>query len=346
MYYGDYLGLERLLSAQHLESERLGVEAHDELLFIIIHQAYELWFKQLMHELESILRIFSSDCIDDTSEELQTVEHRLNRMVEIWKLLVAQVKVLETMTAMDFLDFRDLLNPASGFQSFQFRIFEARLGLKMEARHQLGHYREQLRGEHLDLVSGMEAKASLFEVVEAWLARFPLWEEAALWSNLPECGEGEHRFWVHYEAVYRSGLRTEEQALASVGAFRALFYGAAVGSEEVRPWRLSPLAARSALFIMLYRGYPLLQVPFKILDKLLEMDELMATWRYRHMMMVKRMIGSRVGTGGSSGADYLRGAMERHHIFGDLTALASFLVPRRDLPVLSQVLQQRLRLGK
>lgn len=336
MYYGDYLGLDQLLSAQHPESERLGIDAHDELLFIIIHQAYELWFKQIMHELESILKIFQEEQINDNSPALQTVEHRLGRMVEIWKLLVAQVKILETMTPMDFLDFRDLLNPASGFQSYQFRILEARLGLKMETRHQNKYYQQQLRKEHLELIEQVEGQTSLFECLEKWLSRMPFVQEQ-YWKQLPETAN-EQGFWAHYRAVYQSTLRGEELQTISLAQFDQIFSPA----QTERQLRLSPQACQGALFIMLYRGYPLLQTPFKILDKVLELDELMATWRYRHMIMVRRMIGARMGTGGSSGAGYLKGAMENHHIFGDFAALATFLVPRQQLPQLSPELQSAL----
>lgn len=336
MYYGDYLGLDQLLSAQHPESERLGIDAHDELLFIIIHQAYELWFKQIMHELESILKIFQEEQINDNSPALQTVEHRLGRMVEIWKLLVAQVKILETMTPMDFLDFRDLLNPASGFQSYQFRILEARLGLKMETRHQNKYYQQQLRSEHLQMIEAVEGQTSLFECLEKWLSRMPF-SQNQYWKQLPESAN-DLAFWAHYRAVYQSTLRGEELQTISLAQFDQIFGSA----QAERQLRLSPQACRSALFIMLYRGYPLLQTPFKILDKVLELDELMATWRYRHMIMVRRMIGARMGTGGSSGAGYLKGAMENHHIFGDFGALATFLVPRQQLPQLSEELQAAL----
>ena len=105
---------------------------------------------------------------------------------------------------------------------------------------------------------------------------------------------------------------------------------------------LSPLASRSALFIMLYRGYPILQTPFQLLTQLLEIDEQLSTWRYRHMSMVHRMIGSRIGTGGSSGKDYLKAALDKHYIFKDIAQLTSFLIERRRLPQLSREMEKRL----
>jgi len=105
---------------------------------------------------------------------------------------------------------------------------------------------------------------------------------------------------------------------------------------------LSPKACRAALFIMLYRGYPLLQLPFQLLNDLLEIDEQLSSWRYRHMNMVHRMIGTRIGTGGSSGKDYLKAAADKHYLFKEIAQLNSFLIERRKLPHLSAELEKRL----
>ena len=114
VHYHDYLQLDKILGAQAMESEKRNVSAHDEMLFIIIHQAYELWFKQLHHEADSVVEIMRKPAVNDNSPELQTVVHRLNRMVVILRVLIHQIDILETMTPMDFLDFRDMLRPASG----------------------------------------------------------------------------------------------------------------------------------------------------------------------------------------------------------------------------------------
>ncbi|RYF89907.1 MAG: tryptophan 2,3-dioxygenase, partial [Chitinophagaceae bacterium] len=106
--------------------------------------------------------------------------------------------------------------------------------------------------------------------------------------------------------------------------------------------KLSPKASRAALFIMLYRGYPLLHIPFQLLNNLLEIDEQLSTWRYRHMSMVHRTIGRRVGTGGSTGRDYLKGALDKHHIFADIARLTSFLIERSRLPKLGRRMEARL----
>jgi tryptophan 2,3-dioxygenase len=132
VYYATYLQVDRLLALQVPESAKHGAPVHDEMLFIIVHQAYELWFKQILHEFERIGHDFSANPVDD--EAMARIVHSLARIHEIFKLLVAQLDVLETMTPADFLDFRDYLIPASGFQSLQFRLIETRLGLAEGAR--------------------------------------------------------------------------------------------------------------------------------------------------------------------------------------------------------------------
>src|SRR5690606_34350461 len=103
-----------------------------------------------------------------------------------------------------------------------------------------------------------------------------------------------------------------------------------------------PAASRAALFIMLYRGYPMLQLPFQLLNALLEIDAQLSSWRYRHMNMVHRMIGGRIGTGGSTGKDYLKSAADKHYIFRDIAQLSSFLIERRKLPVLPASVSAKL----
>src|SRR6202000_1467481 len=115
VHYSDYLQLEKILGAQQPESDKLGVHAHDEMLFIVIHQAYELCFRQLLYEVDSVAGILGQPRLNDISPELQTIVHRLPRCVTILKVLVHQIDIMETKNPMDFQDFRDLLRPASGF---------------------------------------------------------------------------------------------------------------------------------------------------------------------------------------------------------------------------------------
>lgn len=323
VHYSDYLQLDTILNAQLPESDKLGQPAHDEMLFIIIHQAYELWFKQLLYEVDSVSVIMKKPSVNDNSPELQTVVHRLSRMVSILKVLVQQIDIMETMTPMDFLDFRDMLRPASGFQSWQFKILEAKLGLKYQHRFGQEYYISQLRPQQVDLIRSVEQERSFIELLNDWLERMPFVDEVK-------------GFWNDYRTIYINSLASAEQEN------RAFFDNVFADTAADNDRRLSPKACRSALFIMLYRGYPILQLPFQLLNNLLEIDEQLSTWRYRHMNMVHRMIGTRIGTGGSTGRDYLKGALDKHYIFADIAKLTSFLIERRKLPALPAEMERRL----
>jgi tryptophan 2,3-dioxygenase len=334
MHYNDYLQLDKILNAQSPESIKRNLPAHDEMLFIVIHQTYELWFKQLHHEIDSILLIMKKPAMNDNSPELQTVVHRLNRMVIILRVLVHQIDILETMTPMDFLDFRDILRPASGFQSWQFKELEAKLGLKFEARYGQEYYISKLRAEQIEIIKKAESERSLLELVNAWLERMPLGPSYDK--------EAKGSFWNDYRDRYKNSLADVEKD--NLASFDEIFFEKDMRQPGVNNTQrsLSPGACRTALFIMLYRGYPLLQLPFQLLNSLLEIDEQLSSWRYRHMNMVHRMIGTRIGTGGSSGKDYLKAAADRHYIFKEIAQLNSFLIERRKLPLLPSELEKRL----
>lgn len=318
VYYGEYLQLDKITGAQSPESFKDGkTPAHDEMLFIIIHQAYELWFKQILFEVNSVIEIMSRPALNDNSPEMQTVVHRLRRVTTILKVLVQQIDIMETMTPMDFLEFRDMLRPASGFQSYQFKILEAKLGLKFEHRHGQDYYTSQLKEKDIAIIKAAENGRSILELINAWLERMPF--------ITPD-------FWNNYQQVYVNSLAEAEKNNAA--SFAAVFTDAVGDTERA----LTPKACRAALFIMLYRGYPMLELPFQLLDTLLEIDNQLGNWRNRHINMVRRMIGTRIGTGGSTGAGYLKGAMDKHYIFKELAQLNSFLIDRRQLPVLPKEL--------
>lgn len=340
VHYSDYLQLEKILDAQLPESDKEKIEAHDEMLFIIIHQAYEVWFKQILHETDSILKLMSGEEVKDNSPALQTIVHRSNRIGVILKVLVHQIDILETMTPLDFLDFRDLLRPASGFQSWQFKIIEAKLGLKFEHRHGQNYYTSQLRPQQVEMIKQVESQPSLIQLLNKWLERMPFFDDKELWKDYASATEnkdGLHVFWNDYRQAYSDSLVEGEKQQIQI--FDKLFLQDTAENPE---HQLSPKAMRAALFIMLYRGYPLLQYPYQLLNNLLEIDEQMATWRFRHINMVHRVIGMRVGTGGSSGKDYLMGALNKHYIFKEIAMLTSFLIERRKLPTLGQSLEKRL----
>jgi tryptophan 2,3-dioxygenase len=336
VYYSEYLQLDKIIHAQQPVSFQPGNQpAHDEMLFIVIHQAYELWFKQMLFEIDSVTQLMGKDSINDNSDELQTVVHRLKRVGTILKVLVQQIDILETMTPMDFLEFRDLLRPASGFQSWQFKIIEARLGLKFEHRHGQHYYTSQLNQNDIDTIKSAEKKPSVLNLVNSWLERMPFLDNPQYWAGYQSISNnGDSSFWSDYEHLYNEGLSEAEKQNSSF--FKPIFQESESNDTERS---LSPKACRSALFIMLHRGYPLLELPFQLLDTLLELDNQMGNWRYRHINMVRRMIGSRVGTGGSTGAGYLQGAMEKHYIFREIGQLNSFLMHKSTLPELPEALK-------
>jgi tryptophan 2,3-dioxygenase len=328
VYYKDYLALDKILEAQLPESFAEGKQpAHDEMLFIIIHQAYELWFKQILFEVDSVIAIMNKPSVNDNSPEMQTVVHRLKRCVTILRVLVQQIDIMETMTPMDFLDFRDMLRPASGFQSYQFKIIEAKLGLKFEHRHGQSYYTSQLQQKDIDTIKEAEKTKSVLELVNDWLERMPFH------STIED--------WAAYEKVYVDSLADAEKNNAEF--FKSILMND--GSLGDEPRQLSAKANRAALFIMLYRGYPMLELPFQLLDTLLEIDNQLASWRSRHINMVQRMIGTRIGTGGSTGAGYLKAAMDKHYVFKEIAQLSSFLVDRKKLPKLDDELVKRLGYG-
>ncbi len=355
IHYHDYLQLDRILNAQFPESNKKSFPAHDEMLFIVIHQAYELWFKQLHYEVDSVINILAKPSLNDNSPELQTVVQRLSRCVTILRVLVHQIEIMETMTPMDFLDFRDMLRPASGFQSWQFKELEAKLGLKFEQRHGKDYYTSQLKSEHINVIKKAELNKSLLQLLNSWLERMPFFDEDKNWGNFSSpknSQEGIHPFWSAYKYQYT-------QSLADVEQDNLQFFDSILGTNEqlkknnsklesLEPalddshYSLSLKANRAALFIMLYRGYPMLQLPFQLLNSLLEIDEQLSSWRYRHMNMVHRMIGTRIGTGGSTGKDYLKAAADKHYIFRDIARLTSLLIERKKLPVLPSEVETRL----
>ena len=210
VHYHDYLQLDKILNAQFPESDKQKVLAHDEMLFIVIHQTYELWFKQLHHEVNSAIAIMGKPAVNDNSPELQTVVHRLNRCVTILRVLVHQIDILETMTPMDFLDFRDMLRPASGFQSWQFKELEAKLGLKFEYRHGKEYYTSQLKPQHVDIIKKAESDRSLLQLLNSWLERMPFLKKGA-----------DDAFWKNYKEIYQGSLADAEKNNAA--AFDEMF---------------------------------------------------------------------------------------------------------------------------
>jgi tryptophan 2,3-dioxygenase len=315
-------------------------DGNDEMLFIIIHQAYELWFKQIIFELDLVRNIFVRDRINDNSDDMSRVVHRLKRVVKILELINQQVSVLETMTALDFLEFRNFLLPASGFQSKQFRLIEAKLGLKMKQRYKTEYYKHTRRGSlseaDLQDVNQAESERTLKELVVQWLERMPFFEDV-YWKDYQGSNngstQGRHQFWVDYRNAYQTSLSENERG--RLAEFDKVFFNEGRGD-------VSPMAMRAALFITIYRNLPIFHLPFELLNTLSEIDELLSNWRYRHFMMVRRMIGIRAGTGGTSGAGYLEGTLSQHYIFKEITEVATFLIESSKRPALPNALKEKV----
>lgn len=350
LYYGDYLGLKELLSCQRPKSEELKRPAHEEMLFIIVHQVYELWFKQILHELDSVIAMFNSESMDE--KNMGVAVSRLHRVTEIQKLLVDQLHVLETMTPLDFLEFRDLLVPASGFQSVQFRLIENRLGLKSADRLRFSDkpYQSYVHEDDRSTLDSSEKTPSLLECVTAWLERTPFLT-LKNFNFLSSYKKAVDVMLKKDEEIIRNnaalGDQGRERQLQLLAAAREKFsalFDEAKHSELVKNGerRLSYKATLATLFIFLYRDQPILQLPFQFLNKLMDIDEFLTTWRYRHVQMVQRMIGMKIGTGGSSGADYLRQAAESHKLFSDFAQMSTFLIPRSSLPALPVDVEKNL----
>jgi tryptophan 2,3-dioxygenase len=234
--YASYLKVDELLALQQPRSENL---EHDELLFIVIHQVYELWFKELLHEFDRV-----RDLLGDG--ESHRAQHTLKRILTILKVMVAQLDILETMTPLEFLTFRERLEAASGFQSDQFRQIEFVLGVKSHAAIRR-------------FADGGRARAAL----ERRYREPTLWD--AFLRYLSQQGY----------AVPRSVL---ERSVAPA---------------------IEPSPGVQQILVAVYRNDP---KNAELCERLVDLDEGLQEWRYRHVKMVERTIGTKSGTGGSAGA--------------------------------------------
>jgi len=256
--YSSYLQLDRILSAQEPRSE--GPE-HDEMLFIIIHQVYELWFKELLHELDYV-------CVLLNAGDAPRALHTLKRILTILKVLVAQLDILETMTPVEFLSFRERLEAASGFQSDQFRELEFVLGQKSRAK--LAHIPEKAPGR-----ARLERR----------------FRDPTLWDAFLSFLDGE-------------GYRVPASLL-----------------ERDLTLPPEPSAEMQEILVRVYCEDPALS---ELCERLVDLDEGVQEWRYRHVKMVQRTIGTKKGTGGSPGAEYLKTTLFQA-AFPDLWAIRARL---------------------
>ncbi len=350
--YHDYLQLDKILEAQSRRSLELGqgAGAHDEMLFIIVHQTYELWFKQMIFELDSVMTSFGQSNVDES--QMGTAVARLERIVEIQKFINGQIDILETMTPLDFLDFRDFLFPASGFQSLSWRVLETKLGLKIEQRlaFSQGPFYSYLKPAQQETIQQALAAPSLFDLTEKWLERTPFLQTDSFdfWKSYQQAVD---KLLAHDRKILEQNPRLSaaeleknlQQLDGTKKTFEALFSESEYKNlQKENYFRLSQKAIRAALLIQLYRDEPILQMPYRLIKALTDLDEHMTQWRYRHSMMAHRMLGKKIGTGGSSGTDYLKSATEKHKIFTDFFNLTTFLIPRSMIPTLPKELRRSM----
>ena len=296
--YSEYLRLEELLKLQTGVKGGKRSISNDELHFILVHQNFELWFKLIINELRSTRDILASDYVEET--KLPQAVHHMNRVIETFNLMAQQWKVMETLEPQDFLNFRDELGTASGFESFQMREMEALMGKKW------------IDGKPAGKDDSNEK--SLYEVTCDWLERTPIQGST---SASPDDENQVNGFISEYLASHKKLYPDTHQDAVT-------FF------EED-----SSLRRRRAglVFIESYRELPLLAWPRKLISTLIELEESMILWRSAHARMVERMIGRRIGTGGSSGVDYLD-MTTKYRVFIDLWSVRSVLIKKEALPPL------------
>ena len=295
--YSEYLRLEELLKLQTgIEGETREI-SNDELHFILVHQNFELWFKLVINELTCTRDILSSDYVEET--KLPQAVHHMDRVIEIFKLMSQQWRVMETLEPQDFLNFRDDLGTASGFESFQMREMESLMGTKW------------IDGK---LIGKKENKKSLYDVTCDWLERTPI-QGSVYNSNDDE---------TQVNMFIEEYLESHKKLYPDTNKDAVQFF-----QEE------QSLRRRRAglVFIESYRELPLLAWPRKLISTLIELEQSMILWRTSHARMVERMIGRRIGTGGSSGVDYLD-MTTKYRVFIDLWTVRSILIKKEALPLL------------
>jgi tryptophan 2,3-dioxygenase len=346
--YWDYLKVPELLDLQGGLEGNESELASDEIHFIIVHQVYELWFKLIIHQLRLARDELSTPRVPE--EKIPFVVHHLRRVNAIFQHAIAQFDVVETLAPQDFIDFRDKLVPASGFQSYQYRVLEILLGAadgvdSTYAESVLGTLKRTIasspNGQAVWAeIEAARAETSLRGALHEWLYRTPI--DGSSPGSAAD-GAAVDRFlhaylerFVAYQAdvlghyvvpggaTIESHLETEEARVKD-------FLFAADAPEAVRAHTKRVRA--SLLFIESYRRLPLLAWPRLLLDTMVELESRLLLWRTRHARMVERIIGQRVGTGGSSGAAYLH-QRAQEQIYTELWEIRSILLPRDRVPPL------------
>ena len=345
--YWDYLRLEDLLGLQGGVERDEKALSNDELLFITVHQVYELWFKLVLRELRAARDLFTADPVAE--QELSGAVRSLKRAATILRVAVDHWEVMETLPTREFLAFRDKLLPASGFQSAQMRQIEILFGLADEDRVPVGlehGWKDVLRNSPAlaRVESELAERPTLKAAIEAWLLRTPI---DGCDAHRPEAAAELRRFLDAFLAAHaRETDATAARAVAiartpgDAQKIRARYDAEKVSvkaffepSEKEGGARRARIRA-AMLFIETYRELPLLAWPREVLDGLVELEELFVVFRQRHARMVERVIGRRTGTGGSSGVDYLE-ATASYRVFRDLWAIRTLQIRREAAPPLA-----------
>ncbi|HEY8379169.1 MAG TPA: tryptophan 2,3-dioxygenase family protein [Nannocystis sp.] len=352
--YWDYIRVEELLSLQSgIEPDESGLD-NDEVMFIVIHQIDELWFKLAIRELVRIRNLFAQEKVREQS--LSDAVRGIRRTAMLFDQVSHHFRLMETMTTRDYLGFRDKLSPASGFQSAQLREIEILMGLKIEDRIPLGHDSDYLRA--LCYPDGRESPASrrvaarlqdrptLLEAIREWLYRTPIHGST---PDQPGDADNVRQFVEDYlrahaieseeamvlvrDAAHGEEDRRRIEQRYAEGKVKAREF---LLAEEVAPSERAKAArVRAALlFIESYRELPLLAWPREVLDGLVELEQAFVIFRQRHARMVERVIGRRMGTGGSAGVDYLDTTALRYRIFRELWAVRTLMIRKSALPPL------------
>ena len=360
MNYWDYIKVEQLLGLQNGQHDREQDISNDEVLFITVHQIYELWFKLILRELHEVRALFRRNPVPD--QTLAAATRSLRRCVTIFETATQHWRVVETLTTRDYLAFRDQLIGASGFQSPQIREIEIVLGLEDEKRIACmgeSSYKDLLKEDdgsaspalkrvEKRIAQGASLKAALYD----WLARTPIDG-----SSDPD----------HVEAyVTRFVTAHREQAASLLAAARervsgdqdiallerryerdiesaASFLQASAEQDPTEQAKKRHIRA-ALVFIESHRELPRLSWPREIIETVIQLEQSFIVWRQRHARMVERMIGRRTGTGGSGGVSYLDSTALRYRVFDEVWAVRSILLKHELVPDLARADDYRFRI--
>jgi len=355
--YWNYLKLEELLSLQNGFRATEAEVSEDEKHFIIVHQIFELWFKLILAELKMSRDKLASTFVPE--ETIPYVVHHLRRVTEIFRVSTAQWKVMETLTPQDFLAFRSDLGTASGFQSFQMRELETLLGLQKEEREKHGMrdpvaiLEKAVEGNPeasfiQKRLAAAQKEVNFRQALHNWLFRTPIYnsrpEDPTDTQTIDSwvdqyIATHETKAEAHIKVIKNAQGSDQEtqvrEKYASVIKMSQDFLNA-VDIECVEKRRETKRIRAAVLFIESYRDLALLAWPRLLLDTIAELEEQMVLFRSHHARMVERVIGRRVGTGGSSGVDYLD-ATTKMRIFPELWIVRAILLPKDSVPPLTDI---------